>query len=97
MRFGNSSSRHSRQTAIHAEVVLQGDRSIGLCFTLDGSPFLGFYGLVQPVRKAPSRLRTARILIDNDDFVLLDNIIDIFFHQQVRAKKLAQVMGTLFS
>ena len=47
--LGQCSARHARQLLIHAEVVLDGDGGVGDIFVLNLCPFLGLYGLMQPV------------------------------------------------
>jgi hypothetical protein len=40
---------HARQLAVHAEIVLEGDRGQGLVLVFDLDPLLGLQRLVQPL------------------------------------------------
>ena len=52
---------------------------------------------MESIGKTAAWLRTACVLVDDDDFPFGDDVIDIFFHEQMGAEHLAQVVGALFS
>jgi hypothetical protein len=59
------------ELAVHAEVVLEGDRGERLVLVLDLHAFLGLDRLVQAVGPAPARHQAAGELVDDDDFAVL--------------------------
>ena len=66
--LGVSRSGHARQLAVHAEIVLEGDRRKRLVFALDRHAFLGLDRLMQAVRPATPRHQTACEFVDDHDF-----------------------------
>lgn len=58
--FGIGRTGHAGQLAVHAEVVLEGDRGQRLVLGLDGDAFLGFDGLVQTIRPAATGHQATR-------------------------------------
>ena len=74
-RFGIGGPGHPRQFAIHAEIVLEGDRGHGLVFRLDLYPLLGLEGLVQAVAVSPARHHPTCKFIDDDDLPLFDEVV----------------------
>ena len=69
-RFGFRRAGHAGQLLVHAEVVLEGDGGQRLILALDLDAFLGFHGLVQPVRPAPARHQAAGELVDDHHFLI---------------------------
>jgi hypothetical protein len=76
-RFRVGRAGHAGQLLVHTEVVLEGDGGQGLVLVGDLDAFFGFHGLVQPVAPPAARHQPAGKLIDDDDFAVLDHIVDI--------------------
>ena len=83
---------HARQLGVQAEIVLEGDGGQRLVFALDLNMFLGFKGLVQTVGITAAIHHAARELVDDDDFALFDDVINIAGEHLVRAKGLVDVV-----
>ena len=88
VRFRFRRTRHTGQFFVHTEVVLNRDGSQRLRFAFDLHIFLGFKSLVQTFGETAARLRTAREFIDDDDFVVLHDVMDVDFEQAVSAQQL---------
>src|SRR3569833_1232381 len=89
-------SGHAGQLLVHAEVVLDGDRRHRLRLTFDVDAFLGFDRLVQTFRPPAPRHRTARELVDDQDFAFLHDVVHVLLVQRVRAQQLmddVQLLG----
>ena len=86
--FGFGRTGHPAQLLIQAEVVLVGNGGHGRGFLFDGDPFLGFQGLMQPIREDTSLHHTTCEGIDDDDLVFIDNVVHIVSHDVVGAKSL---------
>ena len=71
-------ARHATQFFVEAEVILECHRSQGHILRLDRNAFLGFDGLMQTIRQAPTWHHTAREFIDQDHLVTAQQIIAIF-------------------
>jgi len=55
--------------------------------------FLRLQGLVQALGEAPSRHHAAGELVDDDDFVVLDDVVLVLLEQLVRLQRLIDVMN----
>ena len=75
--FGVGRAGHAGQLRVHAEVVLERDRGDRLVLLAHAHAFLGFDGLVQAVRPAPARHRAAGEFVDDDDFAVADDVLDV--------------------
>ena len=95
LRFGVGGSRHPRELPVHPEVVLEGDGGQSLVLAGDAHAFLGFHGLVQPVRPAPSRHGAARELVDDHDLAVLDHVVGVALVDHVRAQRLLDVVDPI--
>ena len=73
---------------VHAEVVLQGDGGEGLCSGLDMDTLLGFDRLVQAIRIATSIHDTTRLLVDDHDLIVHDDILVILFEERIGLEEL---------
>jgi hypothetical protein len=69
---------------IQTEIVLEGDRGQGLVFSLNRHSLLGFNGLMQPIRPAPSGHGAPGELIDDDHFVFANDVFHIAVKQSMR-------------
>ena len=95
-RLGVRRARHARQLGVHAEIILECDRRQGLVLALDGDPFLGLHGLVQPVRPAAAGHQTPRELVDDHDLAVLDDIVLVTLEHHVRLEALLDgVLGVV--
>ncbi len=75
--FGLGGAGHAGELLVHAEVVLEGDGGERLVFLADVDAFLGFDGLVQSVGPAAAGHEAAGELVDDDDFALFDDVLDV--------------------
>ena len=79
---------HAGQFLVFAEIVLERDCRHRHRFILDFEAFLGFDRLMEPVRIAAAFHEAAGELVDDDHFAVLDNVIDIFLHRNMRFQRL---------
>lgn len=84
-RFGIRCAGHARQLFIEPEVVLKRSGSQRLRFVLNRRAFLGFYRLMQTIGPATSVHGSSRVLIDDDDLVVLHHVVHIAAKQIVGA------------
>ena len=75
--FGLGGAGHAGELFVHAEVVLEGDGGEGLVFLADGDAFLGFDGLMEAVGPAAAGHEAAGELVDDDDFAVFDDVLDV--------------------
>ena len=75
--FGFGGAGHAGELFVEAEVVLEGDGGEGLVFLADLHAFLGFDGLVQAIGPAAAGHEAAGELVDDDDFAVLDDVLDV--------------------
>ncbi|MNR45730.1 hypothetical protein D3C85_1646120 [compost metagenome] len=73
------SSRHSANTRVQANEVLNGDRPENFPAGYGGQPFFGRKRGLQPVRQIPVLRHAAGIFFDQLDFTVPDDVIDVFF------------------
>ena len=83
--FGGGSAGHSTEFVIESEVVLESHRGQRDVFGLDRATFFGFDRLVQTVGQAPPGHHPAGKLIDQDNFVIANDIILVLGEQLMRA------------
>ena len=93
--FGGCGTGHTRQLGIHAEVVLEGDRSERLVLRLDLHALLGLHRLVQAVRPAATVHHAAGKLVDDDDLVVLDDVVDVLLEHVHGAQGLVEMVHDL--
>jgi hypothetical protein len=84
--FGVGRAGHAGQLAVHAEVVLEGDRGERLVLGLDLHAFLGLDGLVQAVGPAPAGHQAAGEFVDDDHFAVLHDVVLVAVEQIVGAQ-----------
>ena len=84
--FGIGGTGHAGELAVHAEVVLEGDRGKGLVLGLDLHPFLGLNRLVQTVRPAASGHQATGEFVDDHHFTVLHHILLVAVIQRVGAQ-----------
>ena len=76
--FSNRRTGHTGQLLIHAEIILEGNRRVGPCLLLNPYLFLGFYRLMQTFRIPTSVHLTPGELIDDNNFIAIDQIFLVF-------------------
>ena len=87
-RFRFGCAGHSRQFLIKPEIILYRDRRQSLSLAIDLDAFLCFHGLMQTIAPSSPRHFAPGELIDNYDFVILDDVLDVFLEQAVGAQQL---------
>ncbi len=92
VRLGVRRARHAGELAVHAEVVLEGDRGDRLVLLFHLHAFLRLDGLMQAVRPAPADHRAARELVDDDHLAVLDDVVDVALEEPMSAQRRGQVM-----
>ena len=90
--FRVGSAGHPGQFLIQTEIVLEGNRGQGLVFSLNRHSLLGFNGLMQPIRPAPSRHGAPGELIHDDNFVFANDVFHIAVKQSMRPQTGVQMM-----
>ena len=75
--FGFGGAGHAAEFLIEAEVVLEGDGGERLIFLADADAFLGLDGLVEAVGPAAAGHEAAGESVDDDDFAVFDDVLDI--------------------
>ena len=75
--LGFCGSGHAGKLLVKAEVVLEGDGGERLVFLADLHAFLGFDGLMEAVGPAAAGHEAAREFVDDDDFAVLDDVLDV--------------------
>ncbi len=92
VRLGVGRSRHAGELAVHAEVVLKGDRGERLVLALDRDVLLGLDRLVQAVGPAPSRHEPAGKLVDDDHLAVLDHVVPVAKEKVMRPERGVEVV-----
>ena len=90
--FRGGGAGHAGELVIEAEVVLECDRRQRLVFRLDVDAFLGFDRLVEAFGQAPAMHHAASEFIDQNDFVVLNDVVLVALEQLVRAQRLISVV-----
>ena len=90
--FGHSSTSHTRELFIHTEVILECDSSKSFAFTLNLNAFLSFNSLMQAFIVSSAIHKTACAFVNDDNFSVLDNIINILTHNAMSLDSLVYMM-----
>src|SRR5712671_5185779 len=90
--FGFRCAGHAGKLFVHAEIILEGDGGERLIFALDLDAFFGFHGLVEPVGPTAARHLAAGKFIDDDDFAVFVDVIDVGFVERMRTQRLVDVV-----
>jgi hypothetical protein len=90
--LGVGRAGHAGELAVHAEIVLEGDRGQGLVLGLDRHAFLGLDRLVQAVRPAPARHQAAGEFVDDHHLAVLHHVLLVAVEQVVRPQGGVEVM-----
>ncbi|MND35728.1 hypothetical protein D3C80_263720 [compost metagenome] len=91
-RFRRGRTGHAGQLFIHAEVVLEGDGGKRLVFRLDLHLFLGFQSLVLTFGITAARHHAAGEFVDDDDFVVADDVVLVAGEELVGLQRIVDVM-----
>ena len=75
--FSISGTRHARQFVVHSKIILECHRRQCLVFIFNPYSLFGFQGLVQPLAIPTPRHQPAGELVDDNNFAIFDDIIDI--------------------
>ena len=86
-RLGIRRTRHAGQLVIQTEIVLEGGGCHRLVFGLNLNTFFGFYRLVQTLAPATTRHGTTRVLIDNNDLAILDDVVNVLDKDVMRTDR----------
>ena len=88
--FGFCRTGHTRELLVHTEVVLERNRCKRLVFTAYRHVFLSFDCLVNTVRIAAAFHQAARIFINDDNFAIAHDVVDIFFEEVPSAESVIE-------
>ena len=89
------STSHAGQLVIHSEIILEGNGSQSLAFSLNFQPFLGFDGLMKSVGIAAAIHETTGKFINNDHFTVFNYIVLIPLHHGLSTEGLNEKMVQL--
>ena len=90
--LGHCRTGHTGQLVVQTEVILECNGSQSLALVGNLHAFLCFDGLVQTVIEASAQHQTAGEFIHDDDFSVLDHIVDVCVHDAVCLQCLVDVM-----
>ena len=76
-----SRTRHTRKLIIHSKQILERNRSKSLSFTININTLFSLYSLMKTLRKRPTFHKSTRKLVDNNNFTILYNIINVLTHK----------------
>ena len=93
LRLGDGGAGHAGELVIETEVVLEGDGGQGFVLLLDIHMLLGLDGLVEALGIAAAQHQAAGELIHDDDFPVLDNIVNVPLHDAVGLQGLIDMVG----
>ena len=90
--LGLCGTRHARKFFIKTEIILEGDRRVGLILFAHFNAFLRLDRLMQAVGIAAPDHKTARKFVDDDDLAVVDDIFLVERKQVVRFERLLNVV-----
>ena len=90
--LGHGGTGHTGELIVQTEVVLEGDGSQGLVFTVDVDVLLGFNGLMQTIGVPAAEHETAGELVHNDNLAVLHHIVNVPLHGAVGFQGLIDVV-----
>ena len=91
--LGRRGAGHAGEFVVEPEIILERDRSQRLVLRLHLDAFLGLDGLVQAFRQPPAVHHAAGEFVDQDNFVVLDDVVLVAMEQLVRAQRLVGVVN----
>ena len=83
---------HAGELFVETEVVLNGDRRKGLRFFLNCDVFLRFERLVKTFAEAASGKDSSGVLVNDEDFAVLNHIMHVFFIETVCTEELGNIV-----
>ena len=92
VRLGIGGAGHARQLGVHAEIILESDAGQRLVLALNWHAFLGLDRLMKAIRPAPPSQGAAGKFINDDHFLVADDVINIALEQGMRAQRSIQMM-----
>ena len=90
--FGHGRAGHAGELVVKAEEILERDGCKRFAFARDFHAFLRFDGLVQTFVVASAVHQTAGEFINDDNFAVAHDVIDIALHDAVRLNRLIDVV-----
>src|ERR1700722_16360857 len=90
--FGFRRTGHAGELFVHTEIILKSDRGERLIFALDFDSLFCFDRLMQAIGPTAARHLATGKFVDDDDFDVFDNVIDVVFVERVRAQRLIDVV-----
>ncbi len=93
--LGVGGAGHAREFLMHLVVILEsdcGERLVGLA---DLHALFRFERLMQPVAVASARHQPARELVNDDDFVVGHDVVNVALEERVRLQQLRDCMDSL--
>ena len=88
-------SRHARELFVHAEIILDRDRRVGLRLLFDFDAFLRLDCLVEPVAPSAAGHDAAGVLVHDQHFAVLDDVLHVLFEERVGAEQLGDAVDRL--
>src|SRR5690606_1899985 len=85
---------HARELVVHSEIILQGDRGVRLRRVLNLHIFLGFDRLVKTIGIPPSLEHTARLLINDLNLPIDDDVFGVAFVERIGPQQLVNGVNT---
>ena len=93
LRFGRAG--HAAEFLVEAEIILDGNGGQGLGLAVDLHPFLRLDRLMQAVAPTAPRHFPAGELVDDENFVFLDDIFHVLFVKAVGLEQLGDIVDAL--
>jgi len=93
--LGLGGAGHARELLVHAEIILNRDRCVGLVLLLERDAFLGFDGLVEAVGPAAAFHDAAGVLVDDLHLALVDDVLLVLLVKRVGLQELADGVDVL--
>ncbi|OPZ61410.1 MAG: hypothetical protein BWY88_00243 [Synergistetes bacterium ADurb.Bin520] len=95
LRFRGGGPRHTRQLAVHAEVVLDGHRGEGLIFPANAHSLFGLDGLVEAVGVPATEHEPTGELVHDDDLPVFHHVVHVALEKMPCLQGLEDLMGHL--
>ena len=92
VRFSRGGPGHTCEFVVQAEVVLVGNLGTGFAFLDDFNTFLRLDGLMESFAEPSTDLFSSSEFINEKDFTVFDEVINIAFVEIVRSECLIDVM-----
>ena len=93
--FSVGSASHAGEFVVEPEIILDRDGGERLGLAIDLDPFLRFDRLMQSVAPTAAGHFAAGVFVDDDDLIVLDDVLDVFFEETIGAEELRDVVDPL--